>query len=878
MRILFLLIAFLLSNFAFSQNSQKLESYLSELKSTSDKEYFYKKDWIDTIFVRVDPSKDFLENIKKSISNTGLKLYVYKDQFVFIYPNRLELERQAIAKELAKNNQSSKVVKIGNPDDYNENDQYELSGLITDESDGILAGVNILINDQLAAKSDINGKYSLTLKPGNYEVEFSYVGLEPETKFITFYSSSTLDVFLFESSNMLNEVVIEVENFGQNVGNTQVGVQKIGLEKLEKLPSFLGNLDVVKSATALPGVTVSGESSSYLNVRGGRNDQTLVLMNNTTIYNPGHLLGFFSVFNGDFVSEMTLFKGNIPARYGMRSSSVLDVKMNKWTNKKFSIYGGIGIANSNLGVKGKLLDNKLDYHVGGRISYVDWLFGIVSDKEIFQSSAEFGDANFSSKYLINPKNSIFLTSYYSKDYFKYANEIIYKWNIFNNGIRWVNLLNENWVLESEILTSSLWNSSESLQLNNKFFFENGISEYTLKSSVSNDNIEAGIDISNYSISPGEISTTDPNTSIDEKIMDKENLLNVGAYASYTFPIGEHIEVNPGLRFNYFMNYGPATVNTYAPNSPFTEDNLTGTQFVNDRELISSDAVLEPRIGVKYSWNNKAVKIGYSRINQFLHMISNTVLVNPIIVWKGSDRFIPPTTIDQYSLGYQVELEEKEISLSIDGFYKKMDNVVEYRNGATLLLNDNLEQELLSGEGTSYGAEFLLSKSEGRFSGLMSYTYSRSFIRVDDKLQETQINSGNQYPTYSDRPHNLRTSVDFKVNKQWTVSSNFTYISGAPISAPLAVYEIDGVKIPYFPERNSERIPDYHRLDLVVTLKSRIRKTKKNNDRLVFTFYNVYARKNIANIYFSSKNDIPAQPFKLINVGTIIPTVTYKFEF
>lgn len=830
--------------------------------------------------VNDDPSQNYLDNIRKSLSKTGLKLYVYKDQFVFIYPNRLELERQSIAKELAKSNESSKieVVKIGNPDDYNENDQYILSGLITDESDGVLAGVNISINDQLIAKSDINGKYSLDLKPGNYEIEFSYVGLEAETKFITFYSSSALDVFLFASSNILNEVVIEVDNFGQNIGNSQVGVQKIGIEKLEKLPSFLGNLDVVKSATTLPGVTVSGESSSYLNVRGGRNDQTLILMNNTTIYNPGHLLGFFSVFNGDFVSEMTLYKGNIPARYGMRSSSVLDVKMNKWTNKKFSIYGGIGIANSNLGVKGKLLNNKLDYHIGGRVSYVDWLFDIVSDKEIFQSSAEFGDANFSSKYLINPKNSVFLTSYYSKDYFKYADEIIYKWNIFNNGIRWVNLLNDDWILESEFLMSSLWNSSESLQLNNKFFFENGITDYSLKSSVSNDRIEAGIDMTNYVISPGEISTTDPNTSIEEKKMDEENLLNIGAFASYILPVGDRIEINPGLRFNYFMNYGPASINTYKENSPFTENNLIGAEFVNDGELISSDAVLEPRIGVKYSWDNKAIKVGYSRINQFLHMISNTVLVNPITVWKGSDRFIPPTTIDQFSLGYQVELEDKDISLSIDGFYKEMDNVVEYRDGATLLLNDNLEQELLRGKGTSYGIEFLLSKNEGRFSGLMSYTYSRSFIRVDDKLQDTQINSGKKYPTYSDRPHNLRASVDFKVGKQWTISSNFTYISGAPISAPLTVYEIDRVKIPYFSERNSERIPDYHRLDLVVTLKSRLRKTKKNNDRLVFTLYNVYARKNIANIYFSSENDIPAQPFKLINVGTIIPTVTYKFEF
>lgn len=260
------------------------------------------------------------------------------------------------------------------------------------------------------------------------------------------------------------------------------------------------------------------------------------------------------------------------------------------------------------------------------------------------------------------------------------------------------------------------------------------------------------------------------------------------------------------------------------------------------------------------------------------MIANTVLINPSTVWKGSDSFIPPTQIDQYSVGVQHDFDKSEISISLDGFYKNMTDLVEYRNGADLIINDRLEQEIVRGKGRSYGIEFLLTKDKGDLTGIFSYTYARTLVSVNDKLQDVKINGGSEYPYYTDRPHSFKTSIDWKATKKWTISSNFTYITGAPISAPLFVFNIEGVRVPYFSERNSERIPDYHRMDLVITFKSRIRKTKKNNDRLVLTLYNLYGRRNVANVYFSAANDEPAQPFQLINVGNIIPTLTYKFEF
>ncbi len=878
MKRIFTISAFLATVLSYGQTEISLSEYIDRLESNTNKEFFYKKNWIDSIRVDESTNEDFIETIKKAISKAGLLLYVKDDRYVFIYPNKIEIERKAFLSSNARSSEAIENVRIGNPAAVNANSTYNLAGVVTDELDDPLIGVNIIMNGRLVEKTDENGAYSLTLKPGNYKLEFSYIGLESETRLVTLYSSGDLSISLFPDSRILDEVVVEQEAISSNNLGPAIGIQRIGIDKLEKLASFSGDIDIVKSMTTLPGVTVSGESSSYLNIRGGSNDQTLVQMNNTTIYNPGHLLGFFSVFNGDFVSDVSILKGNIPAKYGMRASSVLDVKMNKWAKKKWNVYGGLGIVNSNLGVKTKLLDDKLDLHVGGRISYINWILGLVPDKDILQSSAQFGDANLSSRYRIDDNNSIFFSSYYGEDFFRFSDKIIYQWSTFNNEFKWTRAFSNDWILETELTSSTLSNNSESLTFNDEFDFENGISEASFKSMISSDKIIAGIDITKFDIALGEISPTRSNSLVEPRNLDEEDALNLGVHASYLTKLSDNFEISTGLRFNYFMNLGSSTVNIYGNGGPFTPDNVVGQEEVGEGESNYSMYTLEPRVGLEYKINENSITAGYSRINQFLHLISNTVLINPSTVWKASDRFIPPTQIDQFSLGYKHNLVKEDISISIDGFYKIMNDLVDYRNGAELVLNENLEQATLRGKGESYGVEFLISKEQGFFSGLASYTYSRTFVTVNDERQGIQINDGEKYPFYSDRPHNFKASFDFKLSKKWTLSSNFTYLTGAPISTPINVFQVDGVRVPYFSSRNSDRIPDYHRLDLVVTLKSRIRKTKKNNDRWVFALYNVYGRDNIATIFFSSENNRPSQPFALVNVGRMIPTITYKFEF
>ncbi|WP_462250012.1 TonB-dependent receptor [Ekhidna sp.] len=878
MKRLFITFACLTIGYAYGQVEKPLSEYLEQLEASTDKSFFYQKEWIDSISVKNTDNEDYLNVIRNALSKSGFLLNVRDDRYVFIYPNKLELERKEIVRSNSRGSKLIENIRIGNPNALSTDSDHVLSGIVTDEFNEPLIGVNISVDGRLVSKSGTDGGYNIGLKSGNYTVEFSYIGLEKETRLVTLYSSGNLSISLFSDSRILDEVVVEQDASSNNNLGPAIGIQRIGIDKLEKLASVTGDIDVVKSMTTLPGVTVSGESSSYLNIRGGSNDQTLVQMNNTTIFNPGHLLGFFSVFNGDFVSDVSILKGNIPAKYGIRASSVLDVKMNKWAKKKLNVYGGLGIVNSNLGLKAKALDDKLDIHVGGRISYINWILDFVPDKDILQSSAQFGDVNLSSRYRIDDKNSIFLSSYYGEDFFRFSDKIIYRWSSLNNQLKWTRVLSDEWILESEIASSILRNNSENLIINDEFEFENGISELSFKSLLSSEKIIAGIDVTKFDIALGNVVPTTNNSLVQEKSIDEEDVLNLGAHASYLIKVSDNFEISTGLRFNYFMNLGNSRINIYENGAPFTQENVIGQEVIDEGDVNYSKYTLEPRIGLEYKVSNNSINAGYSRVNQFLHLISNTVLVNPSTVWKSSDRFIPPTQIDQFSIGYTHNLVEQDISISIDGFYKIMNDLVDYRNGAELVLNENLEQATLRGEGESYGIEFLVSKEQGFLSGIASYTYSRTFITVDDQLQGVQINDGERYPFYSDRPHNFKATLDFKLSKKWTVSSNFTYLTGAPINAPVNVFQVDGVRVPYFSSRNSSRIPDYHRLDLVVSLKSRIRKTKKNNDRWVFALYNVYGRDNVATIFFSSENNAPSQPFALVNVGRMIPTITYKFEF
>ncbi|MFK7951699.1 MAG: TonB-dependent receptor plug domain-containing protein, partial [Ekhidna sp.] len=398
----------------------------------------------------------------------------------------------------------------------------------------------------------------------------------------------------------------------------------------------------------------------------------------------------------------------------------------------------------------------------------------------------------------------------------------------------------------------------------------------LSTAIGDGELDAGVEFNSYKINSGEIAAQGEISRIQNEALEKENVQSIGLYINYELKLFDKLTINPGLRYSIFRNLGFRSVSIYQEDSPLTNENIIGDKFYGEGDLISSYKRLEPRIGLNWSWDRMSIKAGYTRTNQFLHLVANTALINPVSAWKASDQFIKPTLIDQFSLGYQINLSS-DVFMTLEGYYKIMQDLVDYKDGAELVLNERLEQSIVGGDGTAYGIEFLFSKTKGNLKGWASYTYSRAFIQTTGNFPSEVINDGEKYPYYSDRPHNIQMNADYKLTKKWSLSANFIFSSGAPTSAPTNVIQINGINVPYFPERNAVRLPDYHRLDLALSFKSRIRKTKKNNDRWVLSLYNVYGRSNASTVFFARKDGVPSQPYQLVSISSIIPTLTYKFE-
>ncbi|MFK7951932.1 MAG: carboxypeptidase-like regulatory domain-containing protein, partial [Ekhidna sp.] len=523
------LILVILFSLVLKVHAQKsLTSFIEEMQTVSSKEFFYENEWIDTIQMKSN-SGEFIKDITNSLKNSGFQLYEYKNKYVFIYPNKLEFEK--LKQKNQSNLNGSKLInytRIGDPEKSRPNFKYKLSGIITDEKNEVIQGGTVSVkNLNDGAITNGSGRFSIELIPGNYEIEFNYLGLESETRYVTFYSEGNIDITLYQGTYFLDEVVIEGLNSQDQLNESVIGRTKIKMATIEAMPAFLGEVDVLKSATMLPGVNVAGESSSYLNVRGGRNDQTLVLMNNAPVFTPGHLLGFFSVFNGDFTSDLSLYKGNIPSRFGTRASSVMDVRLGQWAKKKVNVYGGIGIVNTNLGVKAKFLDDKLDVHIGGRTSYSDWLFDLAKSEDILKSSARFRDENLIARFVPDQSNTFHLSLYNSYDYFKYSDQAEFEWKANNGSLEWDHLFNNDWVSSTRLVFSDLDNSSRGLEINEGYLLKNGISmvgfQQALSTAIGDGELDAGVEFNSYKINSGEIAAQGEISRIQNEALEKENV-------------------------------------------------------------------------------------------------------------------------------------------------------------------------------------------------------------------------------------------------------------------------------------------------------------------------------------------------------------------
>ncbi|RLJ60787.1 outer membrane receptor protein involved in Fe transport [Lacinutrix venerupis] len=769
-------------------------------------------------------------------------------------------------------------------------EKFTISGIIQDQNTNeTLIGVTVLFPElNTGTTTNEYGFYSITLPKGSYKLQLSYIGYTDKLETILLNDNLKRNFLLNEATESLEEVIITENIEKLSIRKPQMSVNALTSATIKQIPVVLGEADVLKAITLLPGVTNAGEGSSGFNVRGGAADQNLILLDEATVYNSSHLFGLFSVFNPDAIKDLKLYKGGIPARYGGRVASVLDIYQKEGNSKEFHANGGIGVVSSRLLLEGPLEKDKGSFLLGGRSSYAH-LFLPLFDLD---NVAYFYDLNTKLSYKLNDNNNIYLSGYFGRDVFSLADSFE---NIYGNTIvnfRWNHLFNDKLFSNMSLIYSDYYYG---LNLDFvEFKWNSGIQnfnfKYDFKHYINNNfKLQYGLNSIYYKFNPGEIEPSTPTSGINaEKLIDKYAFENA-LYLDAEHKVLKNLTLAYGLRLSTFNRLGQSEINIYENNQAVVFNNdfqiyqsadAIGTETVSKNKTIKSFLNLEPRFSAAYQFNrNTSVKTSYNRMSQYLHLLSNTSSPTPLDIWAPSGKFIKPQILDQYAIGYFKNLKDGDFSLEIESFYKDVKNRIDYIDGADLIANDAIEQVILNGKARAYGLEILFRKNEGRFKGWLAYTISKSEQKTEGRTPlETGINNGEWYNTGYDKTHDLSITTSYNLNKKWDFNANFLFQTGQPTTYPNSQYVYNNIVVPNYSARNSTRLPTYHRLDLSATYKPKPEKTKGWQGSWVFGIYNTYNRRNATSISFAQNEDTGNNEATRLAIFGIVPSVSYNFKF
>ncbi len=878
---------------------------LKDIQNKYDIAFFYRDQWLPQTEINLFPDRQPLELfLHDLLEGTGLN-FVFYDASVIIAPGNLLgqeftqtyfmiKERQRSLIQSQKWATASDIIALGDSTKATDKKEVLLKGTITDQlNEEPLLGVNLYFEAIASATStDANGNFQIILPKGYNLLEISYIGYETQKILLEAYDDAHLSLTLAPEAYELEEILITGETDNNNVQSMMIGITRIKPRQIQELPVFLGESDVIQSLLTLPGVSSVGEGASGFNVRGGNIDQNLILQDEALIFNSSHALGFFSIFNPDAIREVTLYKGHIPAQYGGRLSSVLDVKLAGNDNEKVTTSGGLGAVSSRFVIQGpwKTADPgyegpaRTSFLLGGRITYSDWVLKLINNPDIRNSSAFFYDFNIKLNHRYSNKGSVTASYYQSFDRVRFANDYGFSWNNNTLSIIWNHLLSSN--LSSSFSISYGNNKNLSFEPTgiNAFDLTNGIrnvriSENFFLSKFSSHQINAGGEYIHYFMEPDKLMPRTKQSTIVEKTIEKDNAHEIGVYIDDEYTINHLFSISAGIRFNLFQQLGPGDIFIYQDDLPRSPDTIIDTLRYNAGDVVKTYLALEPRFSAKYSINPvSSIKLSYNRINQYIHLVSNTTAAVPVDFWQVSGPYYAPQKADNYSIGYFKNFINNVWETSLELYYRDIHNLVAYKDLPELLLNNHLETELLSGIGRAYGSELFIRKKKGQLNGWLSYVYSRTLARVDGPTPEEKINRGEWFPSKFDKPHSIDLVLNYNVNKSNILSVNFTYSSGRPIAVPSASYIIDEIFIPHYTERNQFRIPDYHRLDISYTIKRNVIRRKRYKDSFTISVYNLYSRENAFSIFFKKQQGGITNAYKLSVLGSIFPSVTYNFEF
>ena len=864
-----------------------LQDFFNTLEKEHNIHFFYKQEWIKSFVVNQEfKEMPLIQVLNKLFDRQPISFRFFQNNSVVIFPKGSD------GKNLTDSH-SVQILVIGDPLNEGRYSTAKIKGRVVDGKnlDPIIGAIIFHAQTGTGTTTNASGNYEMTLPTGDHTLQISFMGYEILKQKIKLIENGTADFELFEESHNLEEVTITGDN---KASKAQMSMVKVNSRMMKELPVLMGEADMIKSIIMMPGVSSVGEMSSGFNVRGGNTDQNLVLMDGAPVFNTSHLFGFFSIINPDAVKDVTLFKGGIPASYGERVSSIMDVQLKEGNPEKIRFYGGLGLINSRFTLEGPFAKKKKStILIGGRSTYSDWIMRQSRNEQFMNSVAHFYDINGTLNFALGTNNNLKLMGYVSNDVFNLNSNSLYTYGNIIGSANWKTNISKK-LISNLNLSYSQYNfnldKKDPDTSEDDYTLKTGLKYGSLKYILSwlpNDKnrVNAGFQTIGYKIFPGKIIPTNDSTNVVPKKIANEQAAELGVFIDEDVDLSASTALNVGLRYARFMSLGPATVLKYDPKQTINSGSVIDSTVYGAWKTTKMYDGIEPRLSLKFNLTSGgSFRLSYQRIHQFMNQISNTSVISPADFWKSSDANIRPLISDQFSVGLFKDPQKGLFETSVEVYYKKLQNLMEYKNGAVLVMNQHIESDIIRANGYAYGLELYLRKSAGRLNGWVSYTYSRTMRKTDNTFPEEVINKGKYYPSAYDRPHDLSTVLNYQISRRWRFSSNFVLTSGRPITLPEQKYTFEDRQVVYYSERNKYRIPPYHRMDVSITFDENLRKKRMWKGSWTFSVYNLYGRKNPYSVFYRKDASIQSADkneyaiYKLSIIGVPVPSITYNFKF
>jgi len=887
-----------------------IEKFLLELEKQTNYHFYYDAVQFDSAVVNVFAKDEPLYKVLGiAFANTPIRFSIDKEKNVFVSKNvfvKIELPPGFFEAEIQKKKTAvtdtaitdvpdkeeklqmatleNKLYVIGDPTDKGGPGHVTIAGYIHDSKTGepVIGAAIFIENSKTGVITDQYGYYSVSLTRGRHILNIQSIGMADTRRQVMVYTEGKMNIDLQSQVLKLKNVTVSSEK-SNYVKNLQMGVQKIDIQAIKQVPVVFGEADILRAVLTMPGVKSVGEASTGLNVRGGAADQNLILFNDATIYNPSHFFGLFSAFNPEVVKDIQLYKSSIPAKYGGRLSSVLEINSREGNKKNVTGTAGLGLLTSRINVEGPLIKDKSSFVIGARTTYANWLLNLLPN-QYKNSKASFYDINLNINHEINKKNNLYLTAYISEDHFNLNNDTSYKYSNQNISLKWKHVFNNklyslvaggydryNYGISSDKIPVNAYQLAFDV---NQTYFKAHFNYFASAKHT----FEFGVNSLLYKLHPGSFQPLGATSLASPIEMQPEQALESALYLSDKYTVSATFSVEAGVRYSFFNYLGPQNVNNYPAGVPKTENNILGTSSYAKGNFIKNYGGPEFRISARYAINdNLSIKAGYNTQRQYIHVLSNTTAIAPTDIWKLSDPNIKPQFGDQYSLGLYKNFKENTIETSIEVYYKTMENYLDYKSGAILVLNKHIETDVVSTVGKAYGIEFLIKKTTGKLNGWFSYTFSRTLLQMNDIMQGEPINRGEFYPANYDKPHDATLIGNYRFSHRFSVSLTGTYSTGRPITLPIGKYFYGNALRTLYSDRNAYRIPDYFRMDISMNIEGNHKVHQTAHNSWTIGVYNLTGRRNPYSVYYVTENGL-INGYKLSIFGSAIPYVNYNVKF